>query len=165
MNARLNNLLGWIFCIIIAIVLALIIRFFVGTPTVVNGESMYPTLYPNERLILNRLPITFFHKWKRYEIITFEAPTVSNVSIDNANLSNPVAVYEKKNFSLLKNFSYYILEINKISYIKRIIGLPGEHIEIKNGRVYKNGLELSEPYLNGLETPSERKAIYRCNCS
>ena len=32
-------------------------------------------------------------------------------------------------------------------YIKRIIGLPGEEIRINNGRVYVNGEELTEPYL------------------
>lgn len=132
LNPYIKNILEWGLCIVIAIILALIVRFFIGTPTVVNGESMYPTLHPNERLILNRLSVTFFHKWKRSEIITFEAPSISNVSYNDADLSNPVAKYEKSPSSLLKKFSYYILEIGKVSYIKRIIGLPGEHIEIKN---------------------------------
>jgi len=34
-------------------------------------------------------------------------------------------------------------------YIKRIIGLPGEQIRIEAGKVYVNGILLSEPYLNG----------------
>ena len=34
-------------------------------------------------------------------------------------------------------------------YIKRIVGLPGEHIRIEAGKVYVNGILLSEPYLNG----------------
>lgn len=33
------------------------------------------------------------------------------------------------------------------SYIKRIIGLPGDYVEIKDGTVYVNGKELSEPYV------------------
>lgn len=32
-------------------------------------------------------------------------------------------------------------------YIKRVIGLPGEHVEIREGKVYINGVLLSEPYL------------------
>ena len=34
-------------------------------------------------------------------------------------------------------------------YIKRIVGLPGEQIRIEAGKVYVNGILLSEPYLNG----------------
>jgi signal peptidase I len=33
------------------------------------------------------------------------------------------------------------------SYIKRIIGLPGDYIQIVDGMVYVNGKELSEPYV------------------
>ena len=32
-------------------------------------------------------------------------------------------------------------------FIKRVIGLPGEKVEIKNGKITINGLELAEPYL------------------
>lgn len=34
------------------------------------------------------------------------------------------------------------------SYIKRIVGLPGETVEVRDGRVYINGRELEEPYLD-----------------
>ena len=56
MNEKIKNILEWIECIVIAIILALLIRYFVGTPTVVQMSSMYPTLKQNERLILNRIP-------------------------------------------------------------------------------------------------------------
>ena len=39
------------------------------------------------------------------------------------------------------------MEIGKRSYIKRVIALPGEHVEIKDGSVYIDGEELDEPYL------------------
>ena len=43
--------------------------------------------------------------------------------------------------------------LKKISYIKRVIGLPGEHVQIKDGKVYINGEELKEDYLvEGLRT-------------
>lgn len=34
------------------------------------------------------------------------------------------------------------------SYIKRVIGLPGETVEVREGRVHVNGRELEEPYLD-----------------
>lgn len=42
------------------------------------------------------------------------------------------------------------------NYIRRVIGLPGEHIEIKAGLVYVNGVKLDEPYLQqGVDTQPE----------
>ena len=43
-NDRVKNILEWIVCIVIAFVLALLIKYFIGTPTVVQQPSMYPTL-------------------------------------------------------------------------------------------------------------------------
>ena len=42
---------------------------------------------------------------------------------------------------------YNVLEIGKTSYIKRVIALPGEHVEIKDGAVFVNGEKLVEDYL------------------
>jgi len=33
------------------------------------------------------------------------------------------------------------------SYIKRVIGVPGDFVEVRGGRVYLNGVELEEPYV------------------
>lgn len=41
--------------------------------------------------------------------------------------------------------------------IKRLIGLPGDHIQIRDGGVYVNGVRLIEPYLNDVDSP------VRCN--
>jgi signal peptidase I len=42
-------------------------------------------------------------------------------------------------------------------YIKRIIGLPGEHITFQDGYVYVNGERLSESYIDGPETECRRR--------
>lgn len=39
-------------------------------------------------------------------------------------------------------------EKSQNNYVKRIIGLPGDEILIENGKVYRNGTELFEPYIN-----------------
>jgi len=39
--------------------------------------------------------------------------------------------------------------------IKRVIGLPGDIIEVDGGEVYRNGEALEEPYINGGETPGD----------
>ncbi len=148
MNPKVKNILEWIYCVIIAVILALLVRYFVGTPTIVKQPSMYPTLQPDQRLILNRLAITFNSEIKRGEIITFEAPSTSIVSEIEADFSNPVAKYENEPTGVFKKFVYYVLELGKTSYIKRVIGLPGEHVKIENNKVYINGEELEEDYLS-----------------
>ena len=40
----------------------------------------------------------------------------------------------------------------EIDYIKRVVGLPGDHVAIYNGKVFLNGQEITEPYLNEVPT-------------
>ena len=68
----LKNILEWINCIIIAIILALLFRYYIGTPTVVKKSSMYPTLQENQRLLLNRWLRTAKKLPNRGDIITFQ---------------------------------------------------------------------------------------------
>lgn len=145
-NPMIKEILEWTYCIIIAVALALLVRYYIGTPTIVQQHSMYPTLKPNERLILNRWARTTGATYERGDIITFEAP--SERITETANLENPVAKYENEPQGFFEKFSYYVLEISKESYIKRVIGLPGEHVKIENNKVYINGEELDEPYLS-----------------
>lgn len=156
---RQKNILEWVYCILIAIVIAVVIRYFIGTPTVVKQTSMDPTLKQDQRLWLNRWSRTVHQMPKRGDIITFEAPSTSYIPEDEADISNPVAKYENEPNGLWSKFTYYVLEINKVSYIKRVIGLPGEHVKIENGKVYINDEELHEDYLpEGLYTPGTEGA-------
>lgn len=148
MSDRVKDILEWIYCIIIAIALALLVRYFVGTPTIVKQPSMYPTLKENQRLILNRLDRTFNKTPQRGDIVTFEAPSENYIPHSEADLNNPVALYNNdENRKGFNKFVYRVLEVGKISYIKRVIALPGEHVEIKDGYVYVNGKKLEEDYL------------------
>ena len=85
---------------------------------------MYPTLKQDQRLILNRWCRTTNEDIKRGEIITFESPSSTYVSEKNANLLNPIAKYENEPQGIFSKFAYYVLEIDKTSLIKRVIGLP-----------------------------------------
>ena len=161
MNPKIKNILEWVYCIVIAVGLALIVRCFIGTPTIVKQKSMYPTLKPDQRLILNRLAITFHSDIKRGEIITFEAPSVLKVSAEDADMSNPVAIYKNVNRNIFQKFVYYGLEWGKTTFIKRVIGLPGDHVQIKNGKVYINEEELEEDYLQpGIITDDAEGIFY-----
>ena len=145
MSEKTKDIIEWIICILVALVLALLIRYFIGTPTVVKQSSMKPTLIENQRLILNRWTRTTNKMPERGDIITLEAPSEKYVYDYDEN--NVIARYENEPTNWFDKFVYYFLEIGKESYIKRVIALPGEHLEIKDGKVYINGEELDEPYL------------------
>lgn len=148
MNPKIKNVLEWTYCIIIALVLALLFRYFIGTPTIVKQKSMYPTLIENQRLFLNRTyRITRRMNYKRGDIITFESPSRAINNKFDVDQSNPIAIYDNEPTNLFSKFAYYVLEFTKTSYIKRVIGLPGEHVKISGGSVYINGEKLEESYL------------------
>ncbi len=148
MNSKVKEILEWLYCIVIAVVLALLFRYYIGTPTIVQQVSMNPTLVQDQRLWLNRWGRTIKKLPERGDIITFEAPSKKSYSSQSQiNQKNPIAKYEKEPTGLWGKFRYYVLEIGKDSYIKRVIALPGEHVEIKDGKVYINGEQLQESYL------------------
>lgn len=153
-NEELKNILEWIVCIIIAVILGLWIRYYIMTPTQVKSVSMEPTLVQGQRLILNRTIRLSKKLPERGDIITFEAPTQEYLTESNLKES-PIARYEEVSGGFDK-FVHNVLEIGKISYIKRVIALPGEHVKIQDGKVYINGEELEEDYLSdSVKTYSE----------
>ena len=138
-----REIMDWFFCFVIAFVLAITIKYFVFTPTLVKQTSMTPTIKNNERVLINRLVRTFSLPIYRGDIITFERPI---------STQNGVGVY-KENYGTMEFLVHDVLELNKISFIKRVVGVAGDHVLIEDGKVYVNDREISEVYLNGIKTP------------
>lgn len=59
----------WAKALIIAIIIAMVVRYFLFTPIVVDGESMMPTLEDGDRMIVNKLG-----GLDRFDIVVFHAP-------------------------------------------------------------------------------------------
>ncbi len=131
-KSNIKEVIEWILCIIIAVILALVVRHYVFTPTAVRQVSMKPTLIENDRLFLNRWSITRKEELKRGDIITFEAPSDTDIKVGQISMDNPVAIYNNNPNSIFSKFVYYVLEIGKESYIKRVIGVAGDHILIED---------------------------------
>jgi len=104
--------------IILIIAVFVLLGVFVAQPVVVEGTSMLPQLHDGERLLVNKL---VYYKFK----------SVSWGHIERGD----VVVF------------WYPREPDK-SYVKRVIGLPGENVEIRNGKVFIDGTQLIEPYLD-----------------
>ena len=68
-----SDLWEWIKALVIAFLLAALIRFVLFTPIVVDGESMMPTLESGERMIVNKLNYKV-GDIQRFDIVVFHAP-------------------------------------------------------------------------------------------
>lgn len=121
-NKLKNECVEWAKTITLALFMGLIITLFI-VPTVVSGESMYPTLQSKDYLIINKVA------YKKDE------PIRGDIIVFNSEL--PKKDGGKKNL------------------VKRIIGLPGEHLVIKEGRVYINEKLIKEPYLDEVYTDGD----------
>ena len=147
MDSKVKEVLDWIFWIIVAIVISLLIRYFIGTQTRVEQVSMYPTLKQDQRLWLNRWGRTTKKIPEKGDIITFQEPDKVSYTLDEIDVTNPVAYYKER--TGFEWFKYNFLEIGKRSYIKRVIATPNQHVKIADGKVYIDGKLLEEDYLQG----------------
>lgn len=99
-SKKQNEWLEWGKAIIIAVLLAFILKTFVFATSIVEGESMYPALEDGERIIFNKL-VYIISQPERGDIIIIQHP--------------------EKN------------------YVKRIIGLPNETIEMRDHVLFIDG--------------------------
>ena len=129
--------------VIFVVVAVILIRFFVAELRWIPSGSMKPTLVEGDRIVVEKLTKypniirnhSFVNTPKRGDIMIFYPPFVKLSA-------NPMAVFKR-----LTGFF-----CNDIAYIKRVVGLPGEKLEIKQGtngayKVYINDSPLQEEYI------------------
>lgn len=118
-----------------AIVLAMVITVFVFQPYKVVGHSMDPTLHDQQRVFASKINHTFSKLPSYGDIVIIDSRFSRDRSLKDDLLENPLVNL------VLKNYTEYY-------YIKRVIGKPGDVIEVNMGKVYRNGKVLDEPYIN-----------------
>lgn len=125
----------WTYSILLAVVIALLIKNFLFSTTIVKGQSMEPTLQENNMLVIDRLSQVRGLMPERGDVVTVEAP--------EATSDEGVAQYSKVNGW----FNKLVHSFTKVLYVKRVIGLPGDEIEIKGNEVRINGEIIEEDYI------------------
>jgi signal peptidase I len=116
--------------IVVAVILALFVRTFVVQAFKIPTGSMENNLLIGDHLLVNKFVY---------------APTAT--SLERALL--PIAPVARGDVVVFK-----FPEDPGRDFIKRVIGLPGETVEVRNKKVYVNGAPLEEPYVHFLEPPA-----------
>jgi len=98
--------------ILVAFVIAVLIRTFLVETFVVQGPSMEPTLANGERLLVSKMTYRF-HRPNRGDVVVLRYP----------------------------------LDPSK-DYIKRVVAIGGDTVELRLGRLYVNGKLIEEPYVH-----------------
>ena len=166
LNKIKSEAIEWLICLVIAIVLYLLVNYFIGTVSGIKQTSMTPTYVEGEKILIQRTKI--FKKELKYgQVVTFVAPNEEDLSVvtKQENITgeliqgeDAIASYTDRNF--IDSFIYDFLGIGKRSYIKRIIGLEGDHIVVtEDGKVLRNDEELTEDYLKDGITSQNGKYI------
>lgn len=106
--------------LIIAVLLALVIRTFVVQAFKIPSGSMLPTLQIGDHILVSKF-LYYFTPPKRGDIIVFKFP-----------------------------------QDETRDFIKRVVGLPGETLEIRGRRILINGVPLTEPYAVYTDGPFAR---------
>jgi signal peptidase I len=131
----------------VAVLLALLIKTFLVQAFVIPSESMEDTLRPGDRVLVNRL-VERIHPPRRGDVIVLEDHFVT----------------DRIHRGAISSFFHWLTQGVGVESgpegefkIKRVIGLPGETVEIDRCVVYVDGEPLAEPYV----TPSRNRGTCR----
>jgi signal peptidase I, bacterial type len=140
--------------ILITLLAALILKLFVVEAYRIPSTSMENTLQIGDFLLVNKLAYglrTPRHiPFKATSLSSFTLPLFRNVH------RGDVVVFE------FPGSKYEVKPTETVNYIKRCIGLPGDTVEIRFGKVFVNGIEVSFP-LHGISTTHPTNNAFRQN--
>jgi signal peptidase I len=120
--------------VIVALGLALGIQAFLVKPFRIPSESMVPTLDVGQRVLVDRVGMHFGDPG-RGDVMVFKPPKGADESA--CGVTHPED----------EPCPHHTPTKSKTNFIKRVVGLPGDHLSVRRGRVYINGKLQKEPFI------------------
>ncbi len=124
-----EEILSWIYTLLAALVIVTVIRTFIFEPIRVDGESMQNTLMDGT-VVLATKPEYWSGNYERGDIIICRYP--------NRNQEN--------GFNLGGSFELTLT--NHTLFVKRLLALPGDTVEFRQGVFYLNGEQVDESHID-----------------
>jgi len=146
-KVKKNSFFGNLKSILIAIFIALLIRSFIFEPFNIPSGSMKPNLLVGDFIFVSKYSYGFSK-----HSLPFSIPLIPGKFFSHIPERGDVVVFKTP-------------ENNRTDYIKRVIGLPGDKIQIKNGIILINGSEILRKKLNDFidtdnKTSNKRVRMY-----
>lgn len=145
-----KEILSWIGTVLIAIVIAIIINTYFFRISRVSGDSMKQTYHDKDVVYLTRLPY-IFGDIEKNEIVIFDA-SFHLYPEEDPHRNFITDIKEAFQYNAI-SYKLFGTEQPKSYYIKRVIAVAGDTIQIKEEGVYVNGKLLDEQYVNPDEVP------------
>jgi signal peptidase I len=136
MSKKKSGVLGETFrTVFYAVLLALVIRYFAYEPFNIPSGSMFPTLLVGDYLFVSK----FSYGYSRYSL-PFSLPLVEGRVLASQPERGDVVVFK-------------LPADNRTDYIKRLIGLPGDRIQVRGGLLYINDQPVERQKVDELSVP------------
>jgi len=144
MSRRLRSLGELVLIVAAALFFALAIQAYAVKPYVIPSPSMAPTLAVGQRVLVNRFSHRVGGDPKLNDITVFMPPSGADRDGDQCGAagegpSNGGPLSERP-------CSRPTAGAGSKAFIKRVVGMPGDRIAIRDGRVVRNGTPASEPF-------------------
>lgn len=135
-KSPLGSLVELVVTVAVAVGLALLIQAFVVKPYRIPSPSMVPTLAIGQRVLANRLDT---HP-KVGDVVVFHPP-------HGADPITPVCANANQGAGHPQACDSPTAAESSQTFIKRVIGAPGDRISIVGGHAYRNGVREKDPYI------------------
>jgi signal peptidase I len=131
-----KSLIELVLTVAIAIAIALLVQAFIVKPYRIPSGSMEPTLTIGQRVLTNRLA----GNPGLGDIVVFHPPA-------GADPANPLCGNPNQGPGHSQPCGKAVPHESTATYIKRVVGLPGDHIAIQNGHVIRDGVREKDSYI------------------